>query len=67
MANTESVTCQTHPLRAVEAKELRAGRIKADSAGCAGVMRREKPVGPALSGNDDRSVTQLERLFDGLN
>ena len=38
VADTQSVAGQAHPLWAVEAEELRAGRVKADPAGAAGVM-----------------------------
>ena len=42
VADAQAVAGQAHPLRAVEAEELRAGRVEADPAGGAGVVRREQ-------------------------
>ncbi len=41
VADAQAVAGQTHPLRAVEAEELRAGRIEADPADGAGIIARK--------------------------
>ena len=66
MADTQAITGQTHPLWAVEAKELWTGRIKADTAERAGIIRRKEPIGPPLGGDDYCSLAQIECLFHGL-
>ena len=66
VADAQAVARQAHPLRAVEAEELRAGRVEAQPAGGAGVVRREQQVGLALGRDDDRPLAQLEGLLDRL-
>ena len=66
MPDAEAIAGQAHSLGAVEAEELGAGRVKAQAAVRAGVMRREQQVGLALDGDDDRSLAQLECLLDRL-
>ena len=55
---------EAHPLRTVEAEELRTGRVEAQPAGGAGIMRRKQEIGLALGRHDDRPVAQLEGLLD---
>ena len=66
MADAQAVAGQAHSLRAVEAEELRAGRVKADTADGARIIRRKQPIGPSLGGDDHRAVAQLEGLLDRL-
>ena len=66
MADAQAVAGQAHALRAVEAEELRAGRVEAEPAGGAGVVRREQQVGLALDRDDDRPLAELEGLLDRL-
>jgi len=76
----EPVAVRTHPLGAVEAKELRRRGLVADVAVGAGVVGREKDVlgfhtgfrffgrcfGRSLDGNNQRPVRERECLLDGL-
>ena len=55
---------EAHPLRAVEAEELRTGRVEAQPAGGAGIVRRKQEVGLPLGRHDDRPFAQLEGLLD---
>ena len=64
VANPQAVAGQAHPLRAIEAEKLRAGRIEPDAAGCAGIMRRQQPVIATVGRDDERAVAQFERLLD---
>ena len=63
-ADSQAFARQAHPLWAVEAEELRAGRVKAQPAGGAGIVRREQEVRPPLGRHDDRPLAELERLLD---
>ena len=66
VADAQAVARRAHPLRAVEAEELRAGRVEAQPAGRAGVVRREQEVGLPLGRDDDRPLAELQRLLDRL-
>ena len=44
VADSQAFARQAHPLRAVEAEELRTGRVEAQPAGRAGIVRRKQQV-----------------------
>ncbi len=67
VADSQAVACQAHALRAVEAEQLRAGRLEPDPAGGAGIIRRQQPVGPPFGRDDDRPLPAHQGLFDGFD
>ena len=64
--NPQAVAGRAHPLRAVEAEQLRARRVEPDPARRAGEVRRQHQVGLALDRHDQRPLAQPEGLLHRL-
>jgi len=60
MTHAQAVARLAHPLRAVEAEQLRARGVEPDPALSTRVIRRQEHIGPILDGQDNRPLASFQ-------